>query len=109
MDERRFVILESPYAGDIHTNVRYANLAMRHSLELGEAPFASHLLYADALDDRIPTEREIGIEAGLAIGKFAIATVVYQDRGISSGMQYGIDRAIQEGRPVEYRNIDDTY
>lgn len=105
--ERRFVILESPYAGDRYRNKRYANEAMRDSLERDEAPFASHLMYTDALDDDIECEREMGIEAGLAIGKFAVATVVYQDLGISRGMQYGIDRAIQEGRPVEYRNLYD--
>lgn len=47
----------------------------------------------------------MGIEAGLAIGAFASKTVVYIDRGISPGMQYGIDRAEQEGRPVEYRSL----
>lgn len=101
-----FVILESPYAGDVEANVKYAQKAMRDSLLRGEAPLASHLLYTEALDDTIPHEREMGIEAGLAIGRFATRTVVYTDRGISRGMEYGVERAKLEGRPVEYRNIE---
>lgn len=101
-----FVILESPYAGDVQANIEYAQTAMRDSLMRGEAPLASHLLYTEALDDNLPHERTLGIEAGLAIGRFATKTVVYTDRGISPGMQYGINRAELEGRPIEYRSIE---
>lgn len=58
-----------------------------------------------ALDDSDPEERALGIEAGLAWGVEAEATVVYTDLGISRGMRYGIERAEKEGRPVEYRLI----
>lgn len=101
-----FVILESPFAGDVEANKAYAHKAMRDSLYKGEAPLASHLLYTEALDDNVPSERELGIEAGLEIGKHAVRTVVYIDRGISNGMKYGIERAETEDRPVEYRSID---
>ena len=40
----RRVIVESPYAGDIETNVAYARAALRDCLSRGEAPIASHLL-----------------------------------------------------------------
>lgn len=103
----RRVIVESPYAGDVAANVDYARRAIRDCLRRGEAPIASHLLYTqpNVLDDARPAERALGIEAGLCWGTFAEATVVYADRGISSGMQLGIDRAAQEGRPVEFRLI----
>lgn len=67
----------------------------------------SHLLYTqeDVLDDTNPDERLMGIEAGLAWGPASEATVVYQDLGISSGMKKGIDRAREEGRPVEFRSL----
>lgn len=104
----RLVILESPYAGDTDYNVRYARAAMVDCLRRGEAPFASHLLYTQpgVLDDRIPTIRQVGIDAGLAWGRRAEATVVYTDLGISPGMQYGIARATECGRPVEFRTLD---
>jgi hypothetical protein len=101
----RLVIIESPYAGDVELNVRYARVCLRDCLLRGEAPLASHLLYTQpgVLDDPIPDERALGIEAGLAWGRAAEATVVYTDLGISSGMQQGISRAHGEGRLVEYR------
>lgn len=102
---KRFVLLESPFKGDIERNRQYAMKAMRDSLFRGEAPFASHLLYTQMLDDSVEIERAIGIEAGLSIGAYAVATVVYTDLGISGGMRYGIERAEQEGRPVEYRSL----
>ena len=101
------VVLESPYAGDVERNVAYARLCVRDCFLRGEAPIASHLLYTQQgiLDDTIPEERKFGIDAGLAWKSFAQATVVYIDYGISEGMQYGIQRAEAEGRPVEYRKI----
>ncbi len=103
----RLVILESPYAGDIEANTNYARACLRHSLSQGEAPLASHLLYTQpgVLHDTIPEERIRGIEAGLAWGRVAEATIVYIDRGISTGMAMGIANAEQAGRTVEYRRI----
>lgn len=107
----RRVILESPFAAPdpegLAENLRYARACLRDSLLRGEAPIASHLLYTQpgVLDGTIPTEREMGIEAGLAWGHEAEATVVYVDRGISRGMTYGIERAHHEGRVVEERRI----
>lgn len=107
----RRVILESPYKGtepaQVQANVDYARLCMRDCLKRGDTPMASHALYTQpgVLNDDIPEERHIGIEAGLAWGPVAEATVVYSDRGISSGMALGIKRAHEEGRPVEYRTI----
>lgn len=101
------VILESPYAGDVATNEAYARRALRDCLLRGEAPIASHLLYTQpgVLDDTIADERALGIEAGLVWGALAEATVVYTDRGISAGMRLGIERALREGRPIEYRSF----
>lgn len=104
----RLVILESPYAGDVEANAAYARRALRDCLMRGEAPLASHLLYTQpgVLDDLVPDERAVGINAGLAWGVHADATVVYTDLGISGGMSLGIWRAEKEGRPVEYRTLE---
>lgn len=103
----KLVILESPYRGNRLKHEAYGRKALRDSLLRGEAPLASHLLYTQdkVLVDLDPEERNIGIEAGLAWGKHAAATVVYSDMGISAGMQRGIARAKEEGRLVEYRYI----
>ncbi len=104
----RLVILESPFAGDVDANVAYARSCVRDSLQRGEAPIASHLLYTQPgiLDDTIPAERRQGIDAGLAWRAVAQASVVYVDRGISPGMRYGISGALQAGIPVEFRSIE---
>ena len=106
----RLVIIESPYAGDIPANLAYLDRCILDCLSRGEAPFASHRLYVTALDDADPVEREQGIQAGFAWRSAAAATVVYLDRGISRGMQYGIDHAIEltpGGHCLEYREIGD--
>lgn len=103
----RKVIVESPFAGEVERNKIYARRAMNHAFSKGEAPWASHLLYTQEgiLDDTIPAERALGINAGLVWGACADATVVYTDYGISTGMQYGIDRATKEERTIIYREI----
>lgn len=105
---KRLVILESPYAGDLEANITYARACLRDCLLRGEAPIASHLLYTQdgVLDDQKPDERTLGIEAGLAWGRAADATVVYFDRGISHGMEIGMRRAVAEGRSVELRSLE---
>lgn len=102
----KLIILESPYAGDVEKNIEYARLCMKDALvNHNEAPILSHLLYTQCLDDTVPEERSLGIEAGLAFRAAVETTVVYIDLGISRGMQYGIDDAIINNRPVEYRSI----
>ena len=103
----RRVQLESPYAGDVEFNIKYARDCARDCLKRGEAPFASHLLYTQEgiLIEGIPKERALGIEAGLVWGQAAELTVVYEDYGISECMRRGIERAKAEGRPVEYRRL----
>lgn len=103
------MILESPYAGNIESNIKYARECVRDALIRGEAPIASHLLYTQpgVLDDDDPIERQWGIDAGLAWKRVADASVVYTDRGISRGMEYGIAAANAVGIPIEYRSLNE--
>jgi|GEM_PF-2107931 len=106
---RRRVYLESPFRADTpegcERNLEYLWRSMRDSMDRTEAPFASHALYTQFLDEDVPAEREIGIACGLAWAVQAEATVVYRDLGITEGMRRGIDAAQASGRPVEYRTI----
>lgn len=103
----RLVIIESPYAGDIAANVEYARAAMRDSLNRGEAPIASHLLYTQPgiLRDEDPAERQWGINAGLAWRRVAELAAFYIDRNWSGGMIEARRLYIAEGFPFEERNI----
>jgi hypothetical protein len=99
------VVIESPYAGDELRNIAYARRCMLDCLRRGEAPFASHLLYTQVLDDTTPEERKTGIEAGFAWGECADMRVVYCDYGISHGMKLGIEAGESFGQTIKYRTI----
>lgn len=108
------VIVETPYSGDIKANTKYAQEAMQDCLKQGEAPFLSHLLYTQVpsigfvSDDDEKNQligREAAMKAGWAWGAKADKTVVYTDRGISSGMKAGIAAAEKAKRPIEYRSL----
>jgi hypothetical protein len=88
------VVIESPYAGDIERNVKYARRCMKDSLARGEFPIASHLLYTQegVLDDTKPEERAMGIDAGLRWGQAAASRIAfYVDYGFSTGMLEALD------------------
>ena len=100
------VIIESPYKGfDMQDNINYARRCMLHSLQKGEAPFLSHLLYTQVLDDDIPEERKMGLTLAQVWYDAADLCAVYTDRGISIGMEEGINHALSLGLTVEERSI----
>jgi len=99
------VILESPYAGDVKRNLEYARLCVKDSLLRGESPLASHLLYTQMLDDDIPKERKLGIDAGLAWKEVADKHVFYIDYGMSPGMEYALKYSVVTGARIETRKI----
>jgi len=113
MDENleKLVVIESPFKGknysETEINILYARACIHDSLLNGEYPYASHLFYTQngILNDKIEGERMLGINAGIAWGKLAKKRIVYQDRGISRGMKYGIEAAKKEGQEVVYRNL----
>jgi len=83
------VVVESPYAGDVEANVKYARQCISYCLRNGLAPYASHLLYTQdgVLDDSVPEERALCINAGFA-WKHASGckTLFFIDLGWSDGM-----------------------
>jgi hypothetical protein len=101
------VIVESPYAGDIAGNVRYARRAVLDCLLRGEAPFASHLLYTQRglLDDDDIEQRKLGIEAGFAWRSVAELTVFYLDLGWSRGMMEARAHCVEGGWAFEDRRL----
>lgn len=100
------VVIESPYAGDIEVNLAYARAALLDSLNRGEAPIASHLLYTQVLDDADTEQRRQGIEAGFTWNKYADLVAVYVDHGITQGMERGITHARAYGALIEHRYIE---
>ncbi len=107
--KKRFTVIESPFSAPtiegLVRNVQYTMLAVRDSLNRGEAPYASHLFYTQMLDDNNAEERQLGMDAGLTICHHADQTSVYIDLGISRGMEYGIETAKEVGRVVIERRL----
>lgn len=105
------VILESPYKGkdkkEEKRNIKYARKCVLDCLKKGESPIASHLLLTQPgiLNDNIPENRRLGIDAGLAWKCVAEKQVFYIDFGMSSGMKYGLEYAKENNIPVEYRKL----
>lgn len=102
----KLVIIESPFAGDIPANIAYGRECVSDSVHRGEAPIASHLLFTQEgiLNDAIPGERKLGIEAGWAWYRCADFCAVYVDRGISPGMFAGIEVAKDNHVFIDYRS-----
>jgi hypothetical protein len=119
-----FTIIESPFAGDVEANLTYARRAMADCFARGEIPICGHALYTQpgVLDDKKPEERRKGMEATFDLRRalnagadpkhpdfaFTVQTAVYYDRGISKGMQQGIERGQADGVPYIVRNLDEA-
>jgi len=107
----KLVAIESPFRGEGYSeteiNILYAKACIHDALTKGEFPYASHLFFTQdgILDDKIPEERKLGIDAGIGWANVAKKRVVYTDRGISTGMEYGIKAAKESGVEVEYRTL----
>ena len=99
------VIIESPYRGRTRLHRRYLRACLRDSLDRGEAPFASHGLYTQVLDDDDPDERRLGMEAGWAWLERADLVAVYTDLGVSAGMRAGTLRAVGAGVRIRHRVV----
>lgn len=108
----KLVIIESPYSGDVASNLAYARRCVIDSLRRNEAPIASHLLYTQPgiLNDDIEAERSLGIRAGLAWARVADIQAFYTDQGWSAGMRaaflHARRRAGPDGIEIEFRALD---
>lgn len=109
MPEPRLVIVESPFrATEVYSTEQhrlYLLHAMADCYRRGEAPFASHHLATEILDDDTPYERALGIRAGLAWGRHCEAVAVYSDLGVSRGMREAVEVYKKLGKPIEWRSL----
>ncbi len=101
-DAPELVVIETPYAGDRDLHDAYLKACMKDSFDRGEYPYASHAIYPGVLDDDVPEERTLGMEAGFAWGAMAQKRVFYVDLGISSGMAQALRRY---DLPHEFRTL----
>ena len=79
-------------------NVLYAKACCLWALDNGFSPYASHLFFTQFLDDAIPEERKLGIEAGITWGRLAGERLFFVDRGFTEGMVYGYEAAEKQNQ-----------
>ena len=107
------VFISSPYAATSERssleNVVYARDAVRHSLDQGEAPFASHLLYPNVLDDTDPRDRARAMQAAFEWLSTSDLVAFYVDHGWSHGMLQELKAARLFHRLVEVRSLHKRY
>lgn len=103
------VCIESPLAGDIETNTAYARACLFYCLQRDVAPFASHLLYTQVLDDQSQDDLKRGMKAGFAMGDQCDERWVFIDRGVSSGMKAAITRAERLRQPTYEKSLGDDW
>ena len=101
------VYIASPFNGtsveETRQNIVYARLCMLDSLQRGEAPYLSHLLYTQVWAET-PEQREAGLAAGDMWRDTADRVAIYTDLGVTTGMQRAIEKA-REGTCVS-RNLE---
>lgn len=98
------VLIVSPFRG-CPKNTAYAQAALLDSLDRGEAPFASHLLYPQVLDEHNREDREKGLQAEHAWLPCSDLVAVYKDRATTPGMIRAIAAARRLNIPIEERRI----
>lgn len=100
---RRKVYVASPFAGDTEANTRKAVEYCRMVIDAGYMPLASHLLYPQMLNDKIPAERELGLMFGLALLRMCDEVWVFGP--VSSGMAQEIEEAKRLKKKLVYKEV----
>ena len=83
----------SPYSGDVKRNKQYARELTARAIQLGYAPITPHLYITECLDDNDPEQRELGLNAGIALLSVCDIIIVGIKYGISDGMEREIFKA----------------
>lgn len=110
VEDRPVVFIESPFSGatveEVRRNEDYARAAMLDSLNRGEIPIVTHLLWTQVWDDTDVEVREAALVLCRAMRRRCDAAVFYVDLGHSSGMARGMREAFEDGIPCDTRSID---
>lgn len=92
----KFVYIASRVSGEVERNLALANAYCMFAITKDVIPVVPHLMLCGVLDDNDAVEREIGINIGKALLERCDEVWVFLDkRGISSGMQGEILRALE--------------
>ena len=78
--------------GDTKRNKQYARELTAHAIQLGYAPITPHLYITECLNDNEPSQRDLGLNADIALLSVCEIIIVGIKYGISDGMEREIFR-----------------
>ena len=87
----------SPYSGDVKRNKQYARELTARAIQLGYAPITPHLYITECFDDNDPEQRDLGLNAGIALLSVCDIIIVGKRYGISDEMEREIFKARRLG------------
>ena len=97
------VYICAPLKGDIRGNIEKARIYTRYALKCGVAPVTSHF-FALCIDDDIPEERKLGMDAGLTLMNMCDELWVF-GKELTAGMQREFEYAKHRLR-IPIRHLD---
>ncbi len=101
MSNRKLIVVESRFAGNIENNIKFARSVCQYIVRSGDNPYAMHIFYTQFLDDNVPGDRSAGIECGLQWSQFADEVwfcFKHGDFKMSSGMKLAYNRLVETDR-----------
>ena len=101
--KKRFCYICSPYKGSAlkHIrNVRYAKEITERAINAGFIPITPHLYLPQVLNDRIPEERQKGLQIGQELLNVCEVAFIRERYGISDGMATEIELAKKSNKQI---------
>ena len=105
---RPLVYICSPFSGDIERNTETACKYSRFAVNKGYIPIAPHLLFPQFMNDRVQSERELGMFFGHVLMDKCAQVWVFGSN-ISDGMKTEIERAERKRYVIKYFSDDCKY
>lgn len=103
MQEKKLVFICSPLRGDYIENQNRAKEYCREAIMAGVIPIAPHVYFTQFLDDNVESERNLGIDSGIALLDICSEIWIYAEKGISNGMKTEIEHSKQKGLKLVWR------
>jgi hypothetical protein len=96
----KLVYICSPYQNNPEENIRNALLYCKYAAEQNVVPIAPHTIYTKFLSDKIPSEREKGLQMGLELLRRCEEVWACGDE-ITQGMKAEIAEAMKYDIPIK--------
>lgn len=101
--KKRFCYICSPYKGSAFKrirNIRYAREITERAINAGFTPITPHLYLPQVLNDKIPEERQKGLQIGQELLNVCEVVFIGERYGISAGMATEIESAKKSNKQI---------